>query len=78
VVLGDIGGDNRLEFAAIGDTVNVASRLEQMTPRARSGDRRERRARGGGRDYRAARGRASARWFCAIPAAAGARPKRRA
>lgn len=31
VVLGDIGGDNRLEFAEIGDTVNVASRLEQMT-----------------------------------------------
>ena len=31
VVLGDIGGDNRLEFATIGDTVNVASRLEQMT-----------------------------------------------
>ncbi len=25
VVLGDIGGDNRLEFATIGDTVNVAS-----------------------------------------------------
>ena len=31
VVLGDIGGDNRFEFATIGDTVNVASRLEQMT-----------------------------------------------
>ena len=31
VVLGDIGGDNRLEFATIGDTVNVASRLEHMT-----------------------------------------------
>jgi adenylate cyclase len=31
VVLGDIGGDNRLEFATIGDTVNVASRVEHMT-----------------------------------------------
>jgi adenylate cyclase len=30
-VLGDMGGDNRLEFATVGDTVNVASRLEQMT-----------------------------------------------
>ncbi len=31
VVLGDIGGDHRLEFATIGDTVNIASRLEHMT-----------------------------------------------
>jgi adenylate cyclase len=31
VVLGDIGGDNRLEFATIGDTVNVASRLQELT-----------------------------------------------
>ena len=31
VVLGDIGGDHRLEFATIGDTVNVASRLEHMS-----------------------------------------------
>jgi adenylate cyclase len=31
VVLGDIGGENRLEFATVGDTVNVASRLEHMT-----------------------------------------------
>ena len=35
VVLGDVGSERRLEFATIGDTVNVAARLEAATRSAK-------------------------------------------
>ena len=49
VILGDMGNARRMEFATLGDTVNVASRLEAATrgsPAASSPARRDGRNRG--------------------------------
>lgn len=35
VMAGNVGSERRLEYAAIGDTTNIAARLEQMTKRER-------------------------------------------
>ena len=40
VVVGKIGDDLRMDYTAVGDTTNLAARLQQMAPAGERGDQR--------------------------------------